>query len=412
MRPLRFCMPTTFFPPQNFGGDGIFIHRLVNELGARGHRVDVVHDADAYRVLGGRNETPVDLHENVRAHPIEGRFRFLSSLLTQQFGAPVLKRGRIAEVLDRDYDVVHFHNVSLLGGPRLFKMGRGVKLLTTHEHWLVCPTHVLFKYGREACFTKDCLKCVLLHKRPPQYWRYTGLIPRMLKHVDGFISPSAFTARKHEELGLDMKVIPYFLPALPKAPEAATARARAILADHPGPFFFFVGRLEKIKGLQTILPVFRRSPNLKLLVAGEGAYGEELRALAADLRNVVFLGALTRHELTPLYERATAVVVPSICHEVLGQIIIEGFSVGTPSVVCDLGAPPDIVGESGGGFVYRSEDELVDALTRLSASPELRRRKGENGRAYYERTFTADAHLAAYFALIEEILDRKKKALR
>ena len=37
MRPLKFCMITTFYPPQNFGGDGIFIHRLTNELAKAGH---------------------------------------------------------------------------------------------------------------------------------------------------------------------------------------------------------------------------------------------------------------------------------------------------------------------------------------------------------------------------------------
>ncbi len=29
MKPLRFCHVTTFYPPYNFGGDGIGIQRLV-----------------------------------------------------------------------------------------------------------------------------------------------------------------------------------------------------------------------------------------------------------------------------------------------------------------------------------------------------------------------------------------------
>jgi glycosyltransferase involved in cell wall biosynthesis len=411
MRPLRFCMLTTFFPPQNFGGDGIFIHRLVNELGRRGHRVDVIHDVDAYRMLGGRHEEPVDLHENVRTHPLKSALGPLSPLLTQQLGSPWLKRRKIAEVLARGFDVVHFHNVSLVGGPKLLAMGSGVKLYTAHEHWLVCPTHVLFKYNREACFEKDCLRCVLSYKRPPQLWRYTGLIPRMLNHVDGFISPSAFTARQHAELNREFRVIPYFLPDLEPAPPEASSRSRAILAAHPEPFFLFVGRLEKLKGLQTILPAFAKNPRFKLLIAGEGAMGDELRAQAAGLKNVVFLGALDRRNLTPLYERALAVIVPSICHEVLGQIIIEGFAVKTPSVVCNLGAPPDIVAESGGGFVYRDEAELLAALARLADEPGLKHALGAKGYDYYRERFTADAHLSRYFELISEAAAKKGVAL-
>ena len=48
MSALRFLMLTTFYPPYNFGGDGIGIQRLSRGLVKRGHHVTVVHDADAY----------------------------------------------------------------------------------------------------------------------------------------------------------------------------------------------------------------------------------------------------------------------------------------------------------------------------------------------------------------------------
>ncbi|MGH7835592.1 MAG: hypothetical protein ACREQK_18255 [Candidatus Binatia bacterium] len=38
-RRLRSCMITTFYPPYNFGGDGIFVHQLSNELARRDHQV-------------------------------------------------------------------------------------------------------------------------------------------------------------------------------------------------------------------------------------------------------------------------------------------------------------------------------------------------------------------------------------
>ena len=165
MRPLKFCMITTFYPPQNFGGDGIFIHRLSNELAKAGHSVDVIHDVDAYRSLGrpGRapGRAPPERHAPSRSRSRAG---ILSPLLTQQTGAPWLKRKKIARVLEKGHDVVHFHNVSLVGGPKVLAMGGGIKLYTTHEHWLVCPTHVLFKFNREPCFEKECLQ---VRPRPP-----------------------------------------------------------------------------------------------------------------------------------------------------------------------------------------------------------------------------------------------------
>jgi hypothetical protein len=51
MAGLRFCSLTTFYPPFNFGGDGIDVQRTARALAARGHHVTVIHDVDAYQWL-------------------------------------------------------------------------------------------------------------------------------------------------------------------------------------------------------------------------------------------------------------------------------------------------------------------------------------------------------------------------
>ena len=44
MSGLRVAMLTTFYPPYNFGGDGIGIRRFSMGLAALGHQVTVIHD--------------------------------------------------------------------------------------------------------------------------------------------------------------------------------------------------------------------------------------------------------------------------------------------------------------------------------------------------------------------------------
>src|SRR5262249_44073756 len=154
-----------------------------------------------------------------------------------------------------------------VGGPGVLALKRGVGLYMAHDHWLVCPSHVLWRHNRELCTGRECLRCVLAFGRPPQLWRYTGLLESELGHVDAFIAMSEFSRGKHREFGFprEMEVVPYLLPDLPEEREASEASAGAA---HARPYFLFVGRLEKIKGLDDVIPVFARFHRADLLIAG------------------------------------------------------------------------------------------------------------------------------------------------
>jgi glycosyltransferase involved in cell wall biosynthesis len=398
-KPLKFCMVSTFYPPYNFGGDGMHIYRLSNELAQRGHSVDVFHCEDAFLLLNkSAPKTDFPNHPNVKVHGLKSGKGFLSPLLTQQTGVPFFK-GKLKKALENnDYDVIHYHNMSLIGITAL-SYGSAVKLYTTHEHWLVCPMHVLWKFNREVCTKKSCFRCQLTGKRPPQVWRQTGLLEKMLEHVDCFLSPSRFTLRKHLEDGLNIPIkhLPYFLPTPMESGnfQAAERQAR--------PFFLFVGRLEQIKGLQNIIPVFSNQSDYDLLVAGDGEYKETLVKQAENSPNVKFLGRLDQNQLGNLYQKAVAVIVPSICYETFGIIIIEAFSRRTPVIVNNLGALPEVIEDSGGGFVYTNQDELIGAMHKLASDPALRNELGEKGYGAYLKYWNEEAHLTQYLKLIEEI---------
>lgn len=400
-------MITTFYPPYNFGGDGIYIYRLSNELARRGHLVDVIHCVDSYFLLQGtppKGDYPN--HPNVRVYGLKSRAGFLSCLLTQQTGRPVLKSKKIRQMLEENgYDIIHYHNMSLIGISAL-QYGKAIKLYTTHEHWLVCAMHVLWKFGREVCVQRSCFKCQLIGKRPPQFWRYTKLLERVLPNIDAFISPSRFTLQKHLELGPKIPIthIPYFLPRTEKEEQKPPGKD-SIPTDRP--FFLFVGRLEKIKGLQNLIPVFKKYPEYTLLVAGSGEYETQLRELSSGVQNIKFLGRLSFARLQDLYREAIAVIVPSICYEVFGIIIIESFAMKTPVIVNNLGALPEVVDDSGGGVVYNNEEELIAAMKQLSSDPALRNELGNKGYQAYLKYWTEESHMEQYFQLIEEVQEKR-----
>jgi glycosyltransferase involved in cell wall biosynthesis len=401
-------MMTTFYPPYNFGGDGIYVHRLSNELARRGHRVDVIHCEDAYTLLqsnGVAGEYPN--HENVKVHKLKSAASFMSPLLTQQTGVPFFKGKKIKKLLDENqYDVIHFHNMSLIGITALRYGGAAVKLYTTHEHWLVCPMHVLWKFNREVCAKKSCTLCMLASGRPPQLWRHTGLMEKTLRHVDCFIAPSRFTLAKHLETLPDMPIrhIPYFLP---KPKEAHEISAPAPPPAEVRPYFLYVGRLEKIKGVQNLIPVFQNRPEYDLLVAGDGEYRSELEELTGTARNIKFLGRLNYERLSELYRGAVAVIVPSICYETFGIIIIEAFSMKTPVIVNNLGALPEVVEDSNGGFIYNDLEDLALAVDKLAKETALRSELGMKGYKAYLKYWTEDVHILQYMNLIHEMQEKR-----
>ena len=142
----------------------------------------------------------------------------LSPLVAQQTGKTWPKTNAILEVFfSKKFDVIHYHNISLLG-PDVLRMEPDypdfIKLYTTHEHWLICPMHVLWKNNERLCDKPECFRCTLKFGRPPQWWRYTHLLEKCIAAVDTFVSPSLFTRKMHEDRGFKwpMTVVPNFVP--------------------------------------------------------------------------------------------------------------------------------------------------------------------------------------------------------
>ena len=400
MPPLRICMLTTFYPPWSFGGDGIQVQRLAHALADRGHDVTVVHSLEAYRAMaGGRAVEPPAEHPRVRLVHIDAGAGALSPLATQVTGRPLLARRAIARALEQGFDVLHFHNPSLLGGPDVLRMGSGVKLYTLHEQWLICPTHVLWKDKREICVDPHCVRCQLVYRRPPQAWRHTAVVDRSVAALDALIAPSRTSARLHARFAdrVHIAQIPHFIDDPPPGDAH----------EHRRPYFLYAGRLEPIKGVSGAVAAFRKRPREDLLVVGDGTLREQLEREASGLDNVRFLGWRQRDELSALYRGALAVIVPTLGHEAFGLVAAEAFAHGTPAVVPRFGALGELVEDSGGGLAYGCEDELQAALTTLAADVGERERLGRLGRAAFLARWTAGRHLERYLALIAAMAERR-----
>jgi glycosyltransferase involved in cell wall biosynthesis len=408
MNPLRFCFLTTFYPPYNFGGDGVAIQRLARALAARGHHVTVVHDVDAFNLLRRGPAAPLPEPPEppgLQVVRLRSGIGALSSLLTQQTGRPIVNGRRIRAILEEGrFDVVNFNNVSLIGGPGLLSYGReAVRIYFAHEHWLVCPTHVLWRHQREVCTGRECVRCSLSYKRPPQWWRFTGYLDQQLREVDVFIAMSEFSRDIHREFGFphDMEVMPYFLPD----PDLAASRSSE--PPHPRPYFLFVGRLERIKGLDDVIPAFERYPDADLLIAGDGDHAPALKRLAAGNPRIVFLGSVDAANLEQYYRHALALIVPSVCFETFGIVLIESFKQATPVIARCLGPFPEIVRQSGGGELFETDLELLAAMARLQKDVARRQAMGEAGQQAYRERWSESVVVPRYLEIVRRAAERR-----
>jgi len=404
---LRFCFVSSFYPPYSFGGDAIYVRNLAEALVRRGHEVDVIHCLDSYRLLAPRQpDEQLSTSRDITLHSLQSRLGYLSPLMAQQTGTSWPKTTPILRILlSKKFDVIHYHNISLLG-PEVLRLEPDyhdfIKLYTMHEHWLVCPMHVLWKNNERPCDAPACFRCTLKFRRPPQWWRYTPLLERCLASVDTLISPSTFAQRIHEERGFNLPIsrLPNF------APEAAEFSQRDA-TPHPRPYFLYVGRLEKIKGIETLFPAFDRWRHIDLLIAGDGTYGVELRRRAEHMTNVLFLGALPQAKLGTLYRHAIALLVPSLGYEVCPLVILEAYQRRAPVIARAIGGVRDIVDESRGGLLFEDLEGMLFVMERLMKNPVLRRHLGDHAYRAFRQKWSEEAHLDSYFGLLAETSVRK-----
>ena len=414
---MRFLMLTSFYPPHAFGGDATYVRQLAQALARRGHQVRVVYCYDAYRMAGGQvpPDVPPDAplgagSEAVSVRQLASRFGRLSALISQQTGRPGLKQAALTAEFAQDWDVVHFHNMSLIGGPAVLAQSRApVTLVTAHDHWLICASHILWKNNAKACDGRTCLSCQIRSGKPPQLWRIGGrtggrlggLMRRSLAHVDHIFAPSSFTRAALLDQGITrpVTVLPNFAPAFLEV---------MVPHDPPQrPGFLYVGRVTASKGIDRLAALFADRPQYDLRIIGDGDLLEAMQARFAGQPNVIFLGRQAQSDLAGHYRAATALMLPSLAPETFGLTTIEAFSQATPAIVRDAGGAGEAVEHGRTGFVYVRDSDCLAAMDRLAGDPDLRAAMGLAARAAFDARFREADHIAAYLAQIEKVAGQK-----
>jgi len=153
-----------------------------------------------------------------------------------------------------------------------------------------------------------------------------------------------------------------------------------------------VGRLSSEKGHRHLFAALARLKArgiaCSLDIVGSGREEAELRAEVARLgldKNVVFHGYVPYGpELFALYQRATALVVPSLRGEGFPQVISEALCIGIPTIASAVGGIPAFLTHNETAILVPPSDvpALAGAVEQILSRPDLRERLRRNGQAF------------------------------
>lgn len=400
METLRYLLTAAFYPPYHLGGDANHVRYLAEALSREGHEVHVEYAPAALALKRARPSLDSNGDGGVTRHPIPAVLGRLQPLSAWIFGAPPSVR-RHHEDLVREVrpDVIHYHNLSLLGLDLLRVPTSALKLYTAHDYWVRCPRNDLFKYGRRLCDRATCTTCLLVSGKPPQLWRYSPEAMRAFDELDAAIAPSAFLCHM---------IGPYLKAPVVHIPNFAPDPNPSGLSSTPGDFYLYVGRLERYKGIPELAEAALRykGPH-RFVVVGRGNQAGVLRAAQRQTDRLVIHGWLPAEERDKMYARARALLLPSIWYENAPLVAFEALAWGTPLLSSDIGALPEIVHDGlCGRTLPPTADGIVAGIERFEAA-DLPRTQRSAARVAFETFHTTRKYLEQLHRLLEASWERR-----
>jgi glycosyltransferase involved in cell wall biosynthesis len=391
------------------GGQGIYIRHLSRELVALGHSVEVLSGQPYPELDPGVELTKLpslDLYREPDPFRVPKLKEFRDRIDVEEFatmcaaGFPEPKtfslravrelRGRVDE-----FDIVHDNQV--LGYPLLEVEKLGLPLIATLHHPISYDRRI------DIASTRNPWRKLTLTR----WYGFVKMQARVARQVRKILTPSETSKRDiARDFGVDPERMQTILlgvddgfqpPTKPRVPGRIMAMASA---DAP------------MKGIATLLEAFaklRTERDLELLLVTKPKEGGRTEKMIDKLSigdSVRFVHGVSDAELVELMGSAELACVPSL-YEGFSLPTAELMACGTPLVVSDAGAIPEVVGPDGlcADLVTPGDvAELTVAIARMLDDPERRLRYGAAGRKRVDELFSWRAVAVKVAAAYEEVI--------
>jgi len=388
---MRILLCNYEYPPLG-GGGGVASADIAEEL-VKTHHVTVLTSQGK----GLARREVVNGVDVVRVPVIGRNARSTASLASMLSYVPLAIQEGSRLVRDESFDVVNTHFAIPTGpaGDRIARRAGIPNVLTVHGGDLYDPSKFLSPHRHAVLRTT---------------------VRRQLQRADAVVAQSRNTeqnVRRYYTPDLSVELIPLGIKPVP--PEEASRAVFGIPAD--AVVMVTIGRLVARKGVDTLIEVVRRAstPNLHLIVIGEGPLSGKLAAQAAEAgisSNVHFTGSVSEADKYGLLHASDFYVSASL-HEGFGLVFLEAMACGLPVVCFDEGGQTDFLADGATGrLVEVGNVDALEAVCRdLAADRESRVLLGKNALARVQPYFIHQC-AARYEALFQRVIATKRRVIR
>lgn len=310
-------------------------------------------------------------------------------------------------------DVVNVHNLYPFISPAaLFECKKaGVPVvMTVHNFRLICPTGLFMRNGKpcELCLERGnewgCVRYNCEHSLLKSVGyaarnavaRYSGAYR---KCVDRFACITDFQRQKLMQAGFDTAK----MAVIPNAVVATSGYDPAV-----GTYVAFSGRLSREKGVDLIVEVARRHPEITFKFAGALRDPDIVENLPT---NVTLVGYLHREELNAFYKGAAFFVMASRWYEGFPVSILEAAQFGKPTIGPNHGGFTEIIGEGdaaiGRLFAPGNIDALEQQVVSLWNNSNEIARLGEKAHDKLLREYSTEMIYQKWKNLVGELINVK-----
>ncbi len=355
------------------GGVQEIVLAMKSELAKRGHDVKIVTPLP-------RDMTVVDLPDVVF---IGTSTDFRSPTHTQIQISASADSDKIDEMLAKEqFDILHFHEpwIPVLSR-QILQRSTSVNIATFHAK---VP---------ETLMSRTVIKVVTPYLKSVMKYLHelTAVSDSAAEYVTGLTDEPVTIIPN----GIDLTK---YRPSLPHK-------------DRTEKMIFYVGRLERRKGVKFLLQAYeilcQDNPQVKLIIAGDGPDREKLEMLAEDLKltNVSFLGFISEELKLDLMAEADLFCSPAVYGESFGIVLLEAIATGTVCVAGNNSGYADVLQDVGAISLVNPEDttEFARRLETLLHEESLRA-VWRNWAIEYVKQFNYPHIVDQYEALYHEAL--------